>query len=47
VDGADIGILLAEWGSCAKGCIADVDGDGDVDGADLGRFLALWGPCPR
>jgi hypothetical protein len=47
VDGADIGILLAEWGSCDKGCIADVDGDGDVDGADLGRFLALWGPCPR
>lgn len=46
VDGADMGILLAEWGPCSAGCLADVDGDGDVDGADLGRFLAYWGPCP-
>ena len=41
VNGADLGILLAAWGS--KGGIADLNGDGVVDGADLGMLLANWG----
>ena len=45
VNGADFGILLAEWGPCA-GCDGDVNGDGEVNGADVGLMLAYWGPCP-
>ena len=41
VDGADIGLLLAQWGT-ADG---DINGDGTVDGADMGMLLAQWGPC--
>jgi hypothetical protein len=41
VNGADLGILLAAWGS--TGGAADLDGDGVVGGADLGVLLALWG----
>lgn len=44
VDGADLGILLSEWGACG-GCIADITLDGVVDGADLGYLLSNWGPC--
>ncbi|MCA9284659.1 MAG: VCBS repeat-containing protein [Phycisphaerales bacterium] len=39
VDGADLGILLGNWGG--KG-IGDLDGNGMVDGADLGLLLAAW-----
>lgn len=39
VDGADLGLLLAAWGSSGPG---DVNGDGVVDGADLGQLLAAW-----
>jgi len=39
VDGADLGILLASWGSRGPG---DLNGDGVVDGADLGLLLAAW-----
>ncbi len=46
VNGADAGLLLAQWGSCPTECSGDLDEDGDVDGADLGLFLAAWGPCP-
>lgn len=42
VNGADLGLLLAEWE--LRGC-ADFDGTGKVDGADLGILLAAWGPC--
>jgi len=42
VDGADLGILLNNWGECA-GCEADLNGDGVVDGADLGILLNNWG----
>ncbi len=42
VDGADLGILLAAWGSSGPG---DLNDDGVVDGADLGMLLAAWGPC--
>jgi len=42
VDGADLGALLAQWGSNGP---ADLNGDGQVDGADLGALLAAWGAC--
>jgi len=42
VGGADLGILLSEWGGPGT---ADLDGDGVVDGADLGVLLAEWGNC--
>jgi hypothetical protein len=44
VNGADLGILLANWGPC-EGCLGDLDGDNIVSGADLGQLLASWGPC--
>ncbi|MCA9283575.1 MAG: hypothetical protein KDA22_00055 [Phycisphaerales bacterium] len=40
VDGADLGLLLAAWGS--SDVLADLNGDGTVDGADLGVLLANW-----
>jgi predicted outer membrane repeat protein len=40
VDGADLGILLAQWDS--EGPQGDLDNDLDVDGADLGLLLAAW-----
>jgi len=46
VDGADLGILLKNWGPCpdpGQSCPADLNGDGVVDGADLGILLAAWG----
>ena len=42
VDGQDLGILLANWGTAGCG---DINGDGIVDGEDLGILLAKWGPC--
>ena len=41
VDGADLGLMLAAWGSCS-GCDADLNEDGLVNGADLGLLLAAW-----
>ena len=40
--GADLGILLGQWGT---GGSADVSGDGTVNGEDLGALLGAWGPC--
>ncbi len=40
VDGADLGLLLAAWGS--DDADADLDGSGSVDGADLGILLSNW-----
>ncbi|MFO0874453.1 MAG: FG-GAP-like repeat-containing protein [Phycisphaerales bacterium] len=40
VDGADLGLLLAAWGS--SDADADLNADGVVDGADLGALLAAW-----
>jgi hypothetical protein len=40
VDGADLGLLLGEWG--LAGSAADFNGDGTVDGADLGVLLGAW-----
>lgn len=41
VNGADLGVLLAAWGSADP--LADLDGDGMVDAADLGHLLVLYG----
>lgn len=46
VDGADLGLLLAQWGVASIAEQADVNGDGIVDGADLATMLESWGPCP-
>lgn len=43
VDGADMGILLAEWGTSRS--VADISRDGTVDGADLGLLLGAFGDC--
>lgn len=44
VDGADLGLLIAQFGN--QGGPADLDGSGLVDGGDLGLLLAAWGePC--
>lgn len=40
VNGADLGVLLAAWGSSDP--IADVNDDGVVDGSDLGIVLSGW-----
>ncbi|MEI6474284.1 MAG: alpha-amylase family glycosyl hydrolase [Planctomycetota bacterium] len=40
VGGADLGILLAQWGGPGT---ADFNGDGTVGGADIGMLLAAWG----
>ncbi len=44
VSGADLNILLGDWGTDG---IGDLDGSGIVDGADLTILLAHWGPCTR
>ena len=41
-DGADLGVLLGNWGTA----VTDLTGDGTTDGADLGVLLGNWGPCP-
>jgi glucose/arabinose dehydrogenase len=47
VDGGDLGLLLANWGTSGPG---DLDGDGQVAGGDLGLLLAAFEipptPCP-
>lgn len=47
VQGADLTILLGQWGDCfdSSDCSADLDGDGFVDGADLTLMLGAWGSC--
>ncbi len=44
VNGADLGLLLADW-NAGGGSPADLNGDNAVNGADLGLLLAAWGPC--
>jgi hypothetical protein len=43
VNGADLGILLANWG---KPGATDLDGNGTTDGADQAILMGAWGPCP-
>ena len=40
VNGADVGIFLALWGT--SDADADLNGDGTVNGADLGLLSANW-----
>jgi len=44
VNGADLAILLGEWGTC-ENCISDINEDGQVNGADLSLVLSAWGSC--
>lgn len=46
VSAADLALLLASWGPCAK-CPADLSGDGVVAADDLAALLSNWGPCQR
>ena len=41
INGADLGAMLAAWGS--NDPAADINADGSVDGGDLGTLLANWG----
>jgi hypothetical protein len=43
VGGADLGLLLGNWGFTGTG---DLNGDGTVSGSDLGLLLGNWGACP-
>jgi hypothetical protein len=43
VSGADLGLLLGDWGQAIAQ--SDLDSDGIVTGADLGILLGRWGPC--
>ena len=45
VNGADLGILQAQWGIANENTVSDIDHNGRVDGSDLGTLLAFWGPC--
>jgi hypothetical protein len=40
IDGADLGLLLIDWGRPGPG---DLNGDGIVNGVDLGLLLQNWG----
>jgi hypothetical protein len=46
VNGADLGILLSQWGPNTPLTESDLNRDGAVDGLDLGILLSFWGPCP-
>jgi hypothetical protein len=41
VDGADLGIMLGDWGTVGPSP-SDLNSDGIVDGADLGILLGSW-----
>ena len=46
VNGADLAIMLGNWGPCTQPahlCIGDFNADGQVDGADLAILLGNWG----
>jgi len=45
VDGVDLGLVIAAWGS--PGPSGDVDSSGLVDILDLVAVLAAWGGCPE
>jgi hypothetical protein len=46
VNGADLGILLSQWGPNTTLTVSDINRDGAVDGSDLGILLSFWGACP-
>jgi hypothetical protein len=45
VNGADLAIVLSEWGAVTPTTTSDITGDGRVDGQDLAFILSFWGPC--
>ncbi|MFM1832798.1 MAG: hypothetical protein RLZZ461_1114, partial [Planctomycetota bacterium] len=45
VDGADLGLMLVEWGLTGSDLSADLNDDGAVNGADLGLLLVAFGDC--
>jgi formylglycine-generating enzyme required for sulfatase activity len=45
VGGADIGLLLSNWGPCGSACLYDLNNDATVNGGDLGLLLSGWGHC--
>ncbi|MED5508539.1 MAG: dockerin type I domain-containing protein [Planctomycetota bacterium] len=46
VDGMDLSMVLAFWGTCPTGdCPADFNRDGAITGADLSVLLSSWGSC--
>jgi len=52
IDGADLGLLLRDWGpvACdpaADALRADLTCDNSVGADDLGELLARWGECPE
>jgi hypothetical protein len=47
VGGADMGLLLSNWGPCDSACLYDLNNDDKVNGGDLGLLLSGWGPCPN
>ena len=47
VNGADLGILLSQWGPNTARTVSDINKDGFVNGADLGILLSFWGACPN
>ena len=44
IDGADLGILLTQWGFVHSS--ADLNGDGTTDAQDIATLLGAWGSCP-
>jgi len=45
IDGADLAVLLQQWGPATAKTVADLDGDGVVGPSDLGIVLSFWGTC--
>lgn len=45
IDGSDLAVLLAEWGTVKGAAAADFNDDGEVNGLDLGLLVGAWGPC--
>lgn len=46
INGADLTVLLSNWGECPKAessCLGEINSDGTVDGEDLAILLANWG----
>jgi hypothetical protein len=44
VNGADLGIMLGDFGTPPPGSLADLNHDGVVTGADIGLLLGAWLP---
>ncbi|MEI7878764.1 MAG: hypothetical protein WCI96_12675, partial [Planctomycetota bacterium] len=45
LNGADLGVLLSNWGLTLPSGAGDVNHDGIVNGPDLALLLGSWGPC--